>query len=197
MNFIFDKETITGHDSYLKIMRMIADLDVDVSKDRNFQKSFIGYYFAGPKPQAFRNFYFFYMQQCRSVHPSYAEILHAVYDRTGEVHYSLSSKLLHTIDPEHPILDRHVMRLLGFTLLDSSHTDASTRINYYGSVFDTISAEYKQYKDTSFMQEAIDRFDVLFPTFRDIPYTKKVDMLLFRLRNERGASVLDYLFETY
>lgn len=197
MTFIFDKETITGHDSYFQIMRMIADLNIDVSKDRSFQKSFVGYYFAGPKPQAFRDFYFSYMQQCRCVHPSYTEILQSVYDHTGEVHYSLSSKLLHTLDPDNPILDRHVMRLLGFALLDSSHTDASARINYYGSVFDTISAEYKQYKDTPFMKEAIERFDALSPVFRCIPYTKKVDMLLFRLRNERGASVLDYLFETY
>ena len=45
------------------------------------------------------------------------------------------------------------------------------------------------------MQKAIARFDALSPVYKIVPYTKKADMLLFRLRNERGVSVLDYLYE--
>ena len=117
-------------------------------------------------------------------------------------------KLLHTLDPNSPVLDRHVMRVLGFQRMDGKQissgdpnykkkkdADAAKRIAYYSSVLDTVVAEYAKYENEPFMQEAIARFDKLSSIYKIIPYTKKVDMLLFRLRNERGVSVLDYLYE--
>jgi len=209
MDFIIDRETISGHDSYLSIMKMIANSSVDVASDKTFQKLYVGYYFPAQVKQGFKDAYFAYMQQCRSACPSYREILTHLFDITGEVHYSFASKLLHTLNPDNPVLDRHVLRLLGFeqkagryimkddpNFKSKKNSDAMLRIDYYCSVFDAVSSEYKQYENECFMKEAIKRFDALSQEYSCIPYTKKVDMLLFRLRNGRGVSVLDYLAET-
>lgn len=208
MKFIVDYEVIKGHDKYLSIMRMISNPRIDVSTDQDFQRAYSGYYFPAQVKQSFKDFYFEYMQECRSTKPSFTEILQHIYDHTGDVHYSFASKLLHTLDPNSPVLDRHVMRVLGFQLMDGKQissgdpnykqkkdADAARRIAYYSSVLDTVVAEYAKYENEQFMQEAIARFDKLSSIYKIIPYTKKVDMLLFRLRNERGVSVLDYLYE--
>ena len=208
MKFIVDNEVIKGHDKYLLIMNLISNPRVDVSTDQDFQRAYSGYYFPAQVKQSFKDFYFEYMQECRSNKPSFTEILQHIYNHTGDVHYSFASKLLHTLDPNSPILDRHVLRLLGFQRMDGQYikaddpnfqskkdADASKRIAYYGTVFDAVVAEYGKYENEPFMQEAIARFDKLSPIYKIIPYTKKVDMLLFRLRNERAVSVLDYLYE--
>lgn len=208
MKFIVDREVIKGHDKYFLIMKLIADPNIDVSTNLEFQKAYSGYYFPAQVKQNFKDFYFSYMQECRKNNTSFAEILQHIYDYSGEVHYSFASKLLHTLDPCCPILDRHVMRLLGFQLMDGQYIktddphyqskkdhDASKRITYYCSVFEAVVSEYRKYENEPFMQEAIEQFDLLFPFFKCIPYTKKVDMLLFRLRNGRSVSVLDYLYE--
>ena len=208
MKFIVDNEVIKGHDKYLLIMNLISNPRVDVSTDQDFQRAYSGYYFPAQVKQSFKDFYFEYMQECRSNKPSFTEILQHIYNHTGDVHYSFASKLLHTLDPNSPILDRHVLRLLGFQRMDGQYikaddpnfqskkdADAWERIACYSTVFDAVVAEYGKYENEKFMQEAIARFDKLSPIYKIIPYTKKVDMLLFRLRNERAVSVLDYLYE--
>lgn len=208
MKFIIDREVIKGHDNYFSIMNLIANPSIDVSSNKEFQKAYSGYYFPAQVDQRFKDFYFSYMQECRINPPSFAEILQHIYDYSGEVHYSFASKLLHTLEPSCPVLDRHVMRLLGFQLMSGQYIknsdpnykskkdrDASKRIAYYCTVFEAVVSEYRKYENEPFMQEAIKQFDALSPIFKCIPYTKKVDMLLFRLRNERSVSVLDYLYE--
>lgn len=208
MEFIIDNEVIKGHDKYLLIMNLISNPSVDVSTNQDFQRAYSGYYFPAQVKQSFKDFYFKYMQECRSSHPSFGEVLQHIYTHTGYVHYSFASKLLHTLDPDSPVLDRHVLRVLGFQRMDGQYikaddpafqrkkdADASKRIAYYCSVFDAVVSEYSKYENEPFMQKAIARFDALSPVYKIVPYTKKVDMLLFRLRNERGVSVLDYLYE--
>ena len=208
MKFIIDNEVIKGHDKYFLIMNLISDPSINVSNSPVFQKAYTGYYFPAQVKQSFKDFYFSYMQECRNNPPSFAEILQHIYDFSGEVHYSFASKLLHTINPNCPVLDRHVMRLLGFERVSGQYikqddpnfqskkdVDASKRIAYYCSVFESVVSEYRKYENEPFMREAISEFDSLSPIFKCIPYTKKVDMLLFRLRNERSVSVLDYLYE--
>ena len=198
MEFIIDAEVFNPHDKYLKIMDMISSPDLDVSKNTDFQKLYSGYYITAPIDNSFRKFYFEYMQKCRNAVLSFRKIMETLYDESGAVHYSFSSKLLHTLAPENPVLDKHIMRLMGFYIMDSAIAPED-RIEYYCGAFDAISSEYQRYKDEPFMQEALAAFDKAAPedAFKNIAYTKKVDMLLFRLRNNRSASLLDYLFITH
>ena len=209
MQFIIDDEVIKGHDKYLKIMQDILDPSIDVSNNSEFQKAYSGYYFPAQVNKSFKEKFFSYMQQSRYARPSYEEVLNHLYEQSGDVHYSFASKLLHTIDPDLPILDRHVMRLLGFQLMpakiikksdrkyeEKKKGDAQRRINYYCDVFDVVIADYRKYENEHFMKDAITRFDMRFPEYKDISYMKKIDMLIFRLRDERAVSVLDYLYKT-
>lgn len=210
MEFIIDEHTFSPHQKYKDIMDMISNPDLDVSKDTKFQTVYSGYYITAPIEKSFRKYYFEYMQKCRDAVPSFREIMETLYNKTGAVHYSFSSKLLHTLAPENPVLDSQIMWLLGFVIQNAKTYDSKDparegkkkeddkkRIQYYCDAFDAISSEYQRYKDEPFMKDAIDRFDAFCSDFKDISYTKKVDMLLFRLPHDRTVSVLDYLYLTH
>lgn len=209
MKFIIDEEAVKEHEKYLAIMNAIANPEIDVSTDTDFQKAYSGYYFPAQVKQDFKDFYFDYMETCRKDIPTFSDALQCIYENSGAVHYSFTSKLMHTLNPNYPVLDKHVLRLLGFQLMDArligknvpdyqakKDADAKRRIEYYCGVFDKVTAEYKKYKNEAFMRDAISQFDEKFPDFSGLSYTKKVDILLFRLRKERAVSILDYLYET-
>ena len=196
MEFIIDADTYKGHEKYLAIMKMISDPTVDVSTDLEFQSIFSGYYFPSVIKQEFKKTFFDYMQENRVACLSYEKALRDLFNRSGSVHYSFASKLLHTLDPENPVLDKHIMRLMGFDLMDSSF-NSEKRIKHYSDAFEIIMSEYQRYKDEPFMVEAIKAFDKSAGAFESVSYTKKVDMLMFRLRRERSVSVLDYLSKTH
>ena len=63
MEFIVDREVIKGHDKYFLIMKLIADPNIDVSTNLEFQKVYSGYYFPDQVKQNFKDFYFSYMQE--------------------------------------------------------------------------------------------------------------------------------------
>lgn len=213
MKFIIDDEAVNEHKQYKVIMDTIANPEIDVSADTRFRSAYSGYYFPAQVSKEFKDLYFGYMEKCRENLPEFTEALQYFYDNSGAVHYSFTSKLMHTLNPNYPVLDKHVLRLLGFQLMDARQidkddpdyqskkdADAEQRIKYYSEVFDQVAAEYKKYENEPFMLDAIRQFDEQldekFPDFSDLTYTKKVDMLLFRLRKERAVSILDYLYET-
>ena len=190
--FIIDEGVVDGHETYLSLMQMINNQDINVSTDREFQRLYKGYYFPGPQSHEFSNSYFQYMQEVRNQNPSFRDVIEHIYVFSNQVHYSFASKLLHTVDPQNPVLDKHIMRLLGFNLMERGNP--TDRKNFYCNVFETVSNEYRSYENMPFMQEVINQFNELFPDYREISYSKKVDMLLFRLKNERSISFLDYMF---
>ncbi len=210
MDFIIDEKTFKGHDKYLTIMQLIADPSIDVSTNTDFRKAYSGYYFPTPIAQSFKDLYFALMQRCRFECLSYYAVLEDLYNLSGCVHYSFASKLLHTVNANNPVLDRHIMRFMGYELIppqsiQSSHPDyqnkkrddAVKRMQYYSEAFHTISLEYEKFKNAPFMIEAIERFDAFSEEYRSISYAKKVDMMLFRLREGRSISILDYLEATH
>lgn len=71
-----------GHDKYLLIMNLISNPRVDVSTDQDFQRAYSGYYFPAQVKQSFKDFYFEYMQECRSNKPSFTEILQHIYNHS-------------------------------------------------------------------------------------------------------------------
>lgn len=211
MKFIVDQDTVRDHEKYLQIMEMAEDSTVDFATDSKFQRLYSGYYFPSPIKKSFKDSYFSYMQQCRNDHPSFRTVLEHLYQHSeGAVHFSFASKLLHTVNRDEPVLDRHIMRLMGFDIMhpqvinpkdkdftEKKEKDTRSRMDYYDKAFSAIKAEYENYRNEPFMLDAIEKFDAMFANFKSVSYMKKVDLLLFRLRQERGASMLDYLCKAF
>lgn len=194
-DFIVDDDVYDKIDIYDYIMKNVQK--VNVSVDQNFKDTFCKYYgLNGFTDLSFQNDFFDYMERIKSNNPlpSYKDVMEQLWKRTKRVDYSFSSKLLHTLNPNSPILDRHVLRLLGFERKDSGKPQS--RINYYSVVYETVEAEYKQIATdlengcTSKICNALRALDSKYPKGSCLSTARKIDCLLFRLRNYRGISML-------
>lgn len=194
-NFIVDDGVYDKIDIYAQIMNKVQT--VNVSVDHNFKDTFCEYYgLNGFTDLSFQNDFFDYMERIKSNNPlpSYRDVMEQLWKRTKRVDYSFSSKLLHTLNPGSPILDRHVLRLLGFEKKDSGKPES--RIDYYSDVYETVKAEYAQITEalkngcTSKICNALRTLDSKYPKGSYLSTARKIDCLLFRLRNYRGISML-------
>ncbi len=194
--FIVDDQVIKEMEKYKLIMSIISDNSTDISEvNCEFQRVYTGYYFPAQVSAEFKTIYYSYMQSHRDNVPSFNDAINDLYQETGRVDYSFTSKMLHTLDDRNPILDQHVMRLLGFPLQTSGKSAA--RIQYYTNVFNQVFSEYQQVAldlvngSNREICNAIRQFDEKFANYRNISTAKKIDCLIFRLRKNRGRSVLE------
>lgn len=88
-----------------KLCRIAHIVEVDVSTDTAFQKKFTSFYRVGRDDRWRREFYCLF-EECKTVEAlSFQYILQEMFNRTGRIEASFSSKLLATLNPQMPILD--------------------------------------------------------------------------------------------
>lgn len=190
--FVIDPQVDNGLSKYIDTINNLNK--VNVSSDVNYQSNYRAYYgMNSTTTQKFQQQYFTYLENNKNnSNLTYRQVLTDLYNATGRVDYSFASKLLHTINQDNPILDKHVMRLLGF-YLQGTGADPG-RIDYYVDVHETVKAEYTQIANRTYsgigIYTALQLFDLTFPNYVGINITKKIDCIVFRLRKERAPSIL-------
>ena len=111
MEMILDRVEI-GIEKYNRIMKRIAE--VDVSTDTEFQRFYNGFYRMRQRPASFYASYYAYLEQNkRNRDLTFEDIVTYLYQETGSIHASFSSKLLATMNPDMPIWDKFVLQNLG------------------------------------------------------------------------------------
>ena len=107
---------------------------------------------------------------------TFREVLLYLYEHTGRMEASFSSKLLATIRPEMPIWDAMVLKNLS---LKAPATYAKGRLDKIVELYDSICRWYQSSK----AQECAEQFERLFPG-ADLTATKKADFILWQTRGE-------------
>ena len=77
------------------------DVDADVSADRDFQTAFNGFYQVR-RNEEWRKLFYALFEEVKGREPSYEYILRALYEATGNIGASFSSKMLATINADIP-----------------------------------------------------------------------------------------------
>ena len=77
------------------------DVDADVSADRDFQHAYNGFYRVR-RNEEWRKAFYALFEEVKGREPSYEYILRALYEATGNVVVSFSSKMLATINADIP-----------------------------------------------------------------------------------------------
>lgn len=194
MNFILDNKVIEKIDKYEYIMKKINE--VNVYENMNFRKTYCTYYGLNRNTsKEYQDKYFAYMEKNKSrTSITYEEALVDLRELTNRVDYSFTSKLLHTINPNMPILDKHLMRLLGFPLKEIG----KNRLSYYVKIHKIVADEYEQIKnnfsngnENTKIYNALKWFDEAFPKYKELSVSKKIDSILFRMKAERAPSMLN------
>ena len=165
-----------GLDRYAAIMRRFPD--VDVSKDRDFQRLFNGFYQIR-RNETWRDAFYTLFQRVRGARPTFEDILTTLYDETGRVEASFASKMLATLDEDKPIWDKYVLINLGIAAPGKNKDAPLTGIV---DAYARIAGWYASYLATPNARRCVRSFDRLMPDYSWISATKKIDFYLWSMR---------------
>lgn len=113
-------------------------------------------------------------------------VLKQLWDLTGKVHLSFSSKLIGTLYPDSaPIWDSNVRILLE---IPYGAGDGCDRLTLAAEAYHALEARYRAFFATQEADAVTALFDAAFPAGREIAAWKKVDFLLWRMGSKRSRA---------
>lgn len=162
-----------GIQKYCAIMDRLHQ--VDVSKDAEFQRLFNGYYRMRQRTPGFYQVFYEYLEQQKNNRQlAFHQILTQLYEVTGILTPSFSSKLLATVRPEMPVWDRFVLKNLG---LQAPYYYDKNRVAKMETLYEAICDWYQTNEAT----EKLNFFNAHFPNV-SLTDTKKIDLILWQTR---------------
>ena len=165
-----------GLDKYQYIMQQVHVTNVAV--DIDFQRIFNGFYIIR-RNESWRKSYYEYFEDVKNSKPTFEKIITYLYECTGNIEPSFSSKMLATIFPEKPIWDRYVVQNLNVQLVGTTKEE---KLNNAISIYADMEKWYAVFLKTEKGKECISEFDRVLPDYRGISSIKKIDCILWSIR---------------
>ena len=165
-----------GLDKYQSIIHQIRK--TDVSKDTDFQTTFNGFYRVRRNAE-WRNIYYTHFEEVKTGTPTFASILTHMYQHTGNIEASFSSKMLASIFPDKPIWDSYIVQLLDMKLVGATQQE---KLENAIALYADMELWYEQFMQTDKAHECIEAFDRLLPDYQWMSSVKKLDCILWSIR---------------
>lgn len=163
---------------YAEIMKTLRL--VNVSTDRDFQNAFV-YFYRVRRSQEWRDIYFNHFEAIKESCASFQEVLTYLYEKTGNVEPSFTSKLLATLNPDLPIWDSIVLYHLGLELNGRNKTE---KLQNAIVLYEKLLKWYQDFLSTDEARKNIDLFNMVLPHYQWLSDTKKIDFLLWGNRTD-------------
>ena len=182
-------DDMCGFNDYRKTL----NLTTNISEDIDYQKNFTSYYRVRRDYEWLKNFYDYLEKNKNNKDISFETILRDISDiehsvrktnknkdgKAKTVDASFASKMLVTINPNHPVWDS---RALHFLKIEIDETlEPKEKINHCVKTYERMEKEIAEFIKTSAGQECIALFDKTFPSCVDFSSHKKVDFYLWNL----------------
>jgi hypothetical protein len=153
----------------------------DVSSNREFQKTFNGFYKVR-RNQRWRDSFYALMQAKKRSGIGFPEALASLHLSTGRIEASFASKLVATLDPSTPVIDSVVLSHFELKLPVSKAPDRKARVV---SVYQRLCAAYAELLDCPMGVMLTERFDQHFQG-TNLTRLKKIDLVLWQIRPIRA-----------
>ncbi len=178
VNKVFQDRLATsmGLDKYQYIIDRVGK--TDVSTDALFQKTFNGFYIVR-RNEAWRKIYYELFETVKTETPTFESILTYMYEHTGNIEPSFSSKMLASIFPEKPIWDRYVVQNLNMELVGATKQE---RLENAILLYKNMEKWYEEFLQTDKAKECVEVFDRVMPDYKHISSIKKIDSILWSIR---------------
>jgi hypothetical protein len=165
----------TGLDRYLWLQCRVRSCDVD--KDVEFQRCFSGFYRVR-RDSRWRSEYFGLLESSKVKGIDFPEALKEINRLTGRIEASFASKLVATLDPSKPVIDKFVMQHFELRLprWGSSDREAKTMDLYYD-----LCDKYHTFIQSPTGKMIQELFESRYPN-PDISELKKIDLVLWQIR---------------
>ena len=152
----------------------------DISLDKDFQKTFNRFYRVRRNDDWQKSYYTYFEKKKLRKNTSFEEILYHLYRTTGQIEHSFSSKMLATINPNMPIWDVYVLNHIGLELSGKSKVEQlRNRVHLY----DKIINWYDMFLKTDKAKQTIKLFDSIMPNYKWLTPTKKIDYIIWGVRD--------------
>ena len=165
-----------GLDKYQYIMEQVST--TNVAADTDFQRIFNGFYIVR-RNETWRKVYYEHFESVKNSTPTFASIITYLYEYTGNIEPSFSSKMLATIQPEKPIWDRYVVQNLNIQL---TGTTKEEKLKNAIMLYAEMEKWYAHFLKTEKGKECIAEFDRVLPDYKGISQIKKIDSILWSIR---------------
>ena len=126
-----------------------------------------------------RKAYYSLFEMAKSSNPSFESIIRTMYEATGNIEASFSSKMLATINPDMPIWDRYVVQNL---CLDMKGKTKEDQLKCAVDLYDKMINWYDGFLHTENGKDCISEFDRVLPGYVWMSDVKKVDFYLWSIR---------------
>ena len=169
-----------GYFDYASIMQNMQNFDDE------FKGSFAHFYRLnqGIKNSNNKNSFFNLLEECiNKKQDDYATVLNRLSDLTGRNEMSFASKIVATVNPNKPIIDKIVLR--HFKTNRPSYGDLKHRISVSINIYNEIEEEYHEFLKSKKGEELINDFNKNIKQEHNFNITniKKIDFILWQTRN--------------
>ena len=166
-----------GFDKYKQIMEMVRQ--TNVSSDTDFQRTFNAFYRVRRNVE-WRKAYYDLFEAAKDSNSSFESIIRTMYETTGNIEASFSSKMLATINADMPIWDRYVVQNLCLNMKGRTKEDQlKCAVDLYGQMINW----YDDFLQTENGRDCIVEFDRTLPGYVWMSDVKKIDFYLWSIRD--------------
>ncbi len=151
---------------------------VNVEKNALFQKTFNGFYRVR-RNEEWRKLFYAYFEHAKAQEQCFERIITYIFEKTGRIEASFSSKMLATFMPEMPIWDRYVLQNLKLKLSGKTKEE---KLKNAILLYERIRQWYEEYLSTSEAKEQLALFDRYLPEYSWLSDVKKIDFMLWSIR---------------
>ena len=149
----------------------------DVRTDRDFQRSFNGFYRVR-QGQDWQTVFYALLEEEKARPRGFDTVLRALHAATGRHEASFASKLVASVNPDLPVLDAFVLKNVGLRMPSRSHRD---RLGELGKVYAQVEDWYALALESAAGKAALAAFDTAYPDSGATPL-KKLDLVLWQIR---------------
>lgn len=165
-----------GLHKYQYIMEQVNNTNVATNSD--FQRVFNGFYIVR-RNESWRKAYYEHFESVKNGNPTFESIITYLYECTGNIEPSFSSKMLATIFPEKPIWDRYVVQNLDIQLTGATKEE---KLKNAIILYADMEKWYADFLESEKGKECISEFDRVLPDYKGISSIKKIDSILWSIR---------------
>ncbi|VAW93945.1 hypothetical protein MNBD_GAMMA20-1475 [hydrothermal vent metagenome] len=165
----------SGLEKYLSLQDRLKK--IDVSNNREFQKRF-NHFYRVRRNNDWQSQYYKILQEHKNKEISFADALKKIHKNTEWLEASFASKLVATVHPEKPVIDKFVLENADLKLPYPSAKDREIKIV---SVYSDLETKFKDFLKTENGKYLVKQFQVKFPNAK-ITTIKMADLVLWQTR---------------
>jgi hypothetical protein len=151
----------------------------DISKDLDYQRTFNAFYVVRRDAKWRKTYFDYFEKQKKNKDLTFEDIIRYLYQHTGSVEASFSSKLLSTINPNMPIWDIYVLKNLGLKTKLGKPLD---KIDQAVRLYREINEYFMGLLKSKWGKAAIYKFNETIPDHQWISDLKKIDFFIWQIR---------------